>query len=215
MSNPLKLAILISGNGSNLQAIIDAIELGRLNAEIKAVISNNSGAYGLVRATQHNLHTWIIDHQDYDSRDQCDDVLRHYLESINPDFILLAGFMKILSPGIIQAFEHRILNIHPSLLPAYKGLNTYQRALDNAEAQHGVSIHLVTAELDAGPVILQASYLIEIGDRVEDLKKKGLKLEHQLYPQVLGWLADHKLSIEGGQLFYEQALLEQPLHFNP
>ena len=214
MTKPMTLAILISGNGSNLQAIIDAIESGQLNAEIKAVVSNNPEAYGLVRATRHNLHTWMIDDQDYDSRKRYDEVLRHYLESIGPDYIVLAGFMRILSPGFIDAFEHRILNIHPSLLPAYKGLNTYQRALDNAETQHGVSIHLVTAELDAGPIILQASYAVEAGDSAEDLHRKGIQLEHQMYPQVLCWLGDKQLTIKEGQVFYDQALLEQPIQFD-
>ena len=214
MTKPMTLAILISGNGSNLQAIIDAIESGQLNAEIKAVVSNNPEAYGLVRATRHNLHTWMIDDQDYDSRKRYDEVLRHYLESIGPDYIVLAGFMRILSPGFIDAFEHRILNIHPSLLPAYKGLNTYQRALDNAETQHGVSIHLVTAELDAGPIILQASYAVEAGDSAEDLHRKGIQLEHQMYPQVLSWLGDKQLTIKEGQVFYDQALLEQPIQFD-
>ncbi|MBT8435176.1 MAG: phosphoribosylglycinamide formyltransferase [Gammaproteobacteria bacterium] len=214
MTKPITLAILISGNGSNLQAIIDAIETGQLNAEIMAVVSNNPEAYGLVRATRHNLHTWVIDDRDYNSRKHYDDVLRHYLETIGPDYIVLAGFMRILSPGFIDAFEHRILNIHPSLLPAYKGLNTYQRALDNAETRHGVSIHLVTAELDAGPIILQASYDVEAGDRAEDLQRRGIQLEHRMFPQVLSWLADERLTIKEGQVFYDQALLEQPIQFD-
>jgi phosphoribosylglycinamide formyltransferase-1 len=214
MTKPMTLAILISGSGSNLQAIIDAIGSGQLNAEIKAVVSNNPEAYGLVRATRHNLHTWVIDDQDYSSRKRYDEVLRHYLESLGPDYIVLAGFMRILSPGFIDAFEHKILNIHPSLLPAYKGLNTYQRALDNAETQHGVSIHLVTAELDAGPIILQASYAVEAGDSAEDMHRKGIQLEHQMYPQVLSWLSDKQLTITEGQVFYDQALLEQPIQFD-
>jgi phosphoribosylglycinamide formyltransferase-1 len=215
MSKPLQLAILISGNGSNLQAIIDAIELGKLNAQIKVVISNNSAAYGLVRATKHGLNTWVIDHRDFENREQYDTVLQHYLESVAADYIVLAGFMRILGPAIIKAFAHRILNIHPSLLPAYKGLNTHQRALDDGVTQHGVSIHLVTAELDDGPIICQARYPVEAGDRIEDLQTRGYRLEHRMYPQVLGWLSDSKLTIEGGQLFYEQALLEQPISFDP
>ncbi len=214
MSQPLRLAVLISGNGSNLQSIIDAIESGRLNAEIKAVISNNRKAHGLLRATRHGLHTWVLDHREYQDRDHFDKLLQHYLEAIDPDFIVLAGFMRILGPGIVDAFENRILNIHPSLLPAYKGLNTHQRALDNGEQKHGVSIHLVTAKLDDGPVILQASYPIEAGDSAEDLQQKGHRLEHQMYPQVLRWLSDRNLVIEGGKLFYEQALLEEPIQFN-
>jgi phosphoribosylglycinamide formyltransferase-1 len=215
MSQPLRLAILISGNGSNLQSIIDAIELGKLNAQIKAVVSNNNQAYGLVRASKHGLNTWVINHRDFQDREQFDAVLQHYLESVEVDYIVLAGFMRILGPTIIKAFEHRILNIHPSLLPAYKGLNTHQRALDDGAAQHGVSIHLVTAELDDGPIICQAKYPVEAGDHVENLQTRGHRLEHQMYPQVLRWLSDKKLTIEGGQLFYEQALLEQPIAFNP
>ena len=215
MSKPLQLAILISGNGSNLQAIIDAIELGKLNAQIKVVVSNNREAYGLARATKHGLNTWVIDHRDFDNREQYDTVLQHYLESVAADYIVLAGFMRILGPAIIKAFAHRILNIHPSLLPAYKGLNTHQRALDDGATQHGVSIHLVTAELDDGPIICQARYPVEAGDRIEDLQTRGHRLEHRMYPQVLGWLSDSKLTIEGGQLFYEQALLEQPISFDP
>ncbi len=213
MNQPLKLAVLISGNGSNLQSIIDAIESSQLNAEIKAVISNNRQAHGLVRATQHGLHTWLLDHGEYEDRNQFDDVLQHYLEAIAPDYIVLAGFMRILGPGIIQAFENRILNIHPSLLPAYKGLNTHQRVLDNHEKEHGVSIHLVTAKLDDGPIILQASYPINPGDCAEDLQHRGHRLEHQMYPQVLSWLSSGILSIEDGRLYYEKAPLEKPIPF--
>ena len=214
MSQPLKLAVLISGNGSNLQSIIDAIESARLNAEIKAVISNNRQAFGLVRATQHGLHTWVLEQEDYKDRKQFDDVLQHYLEAIDPDYIVLAGFMRILGADFIQAFENRILNIHPSLLPAYKGLDTHQRVLDNNEREHGVSIHLVTAKLDDGPIILQASYPIEPGDRAEDLQHRGHRLEHRMYPQVLSWLSSGSLSIEQGRLYYQQAPLEKPIPFD-
>lgn len=215
MKQPLRLAVLISGNGSNLQAIIDAIEAGRLNAEIKAVISNNNDAYGLVRATKHGLHTWVINHRDFADRERFDAALRHYLESVNPDFIVLAGFMRILGAELIEAFAGRILNIHPSLLPAYKGLNTHQRVLDNNESEHGVSVHLVTAELDAGPVIAQAGFAIEAGDSAEDLQQRGHRLEHEIYPQVLRWLADQDLTIEGGRIFYAKAPLESPIRFQP
>ena len=213
MSRKLKLAVLISGNGSNLQAIIDAIERGRLDAEIKAVISNNREAHGLLRATRHGLHTWVLDHRDYASREQFDQALRHYLQAIDPDYIVLAGFMRILGPGLIDAFANRILNIHPSLLPAYKGLDTHQRALDNGEKQHGVSVHVVTAELDDGPVILQAAYPIEPGDEVSDLQQRGHALEHKMYPQVLQWLSEGKLLIEGGRLIYDRAPLDKPITF--
>ncbi|MCP4876329.1 MAG: phosphoribosylglycinamide formyltransferase [Gammaproteobacteria bacterium] len=214
MSDPLSLAILVSGSGSNLQAIIDAVESGALNADIKVVVSNNHQAYGLVRATRHGIPTWVVNNRDYATREQYDSVLQHYLESVNPDYIVLAGFMRILSPAFINAFKHRIINIHPSLLPDYKGLNTHQRVLDNGEKQHGVSIHLVTSELDAGPIIMQASYPVLPGNSVEELQRTGHQLEHQMYPQVLCWLSDNKLTIDGGQVFYEQSLLEQPIPFN-
>jgi phosphoribosylglycinamide formyltransferase-1 len=215
MSDPLALAILISGSGSNLQAIIDAIECGQLDAEIRTVVSNNPQAYGLQRATKHGLPTRVIDHRDYPEREQYDAMLQQYLQTLAPDYIVLAGYMRILSPAFIDAFEHRILNIHPSLLPAYKGLDTHQRALQNGETRHGVSIHLVTAELDDGPILLQASYPIQANDSVEDLQARGHRLEHQMYPQLLRWISETKLSIDAdGHILYEQTPLEVPLIFD-
>ena len=215
MSKELVLAILISGSGSNLQAIIDAIEAGTLNASIATVVSNNPDAYGLQRAIRHGLPVKVINHRDYAKRELYDDELRRHLQSIAPDFIVLAGYMRILSVGFVRAFEHRILNIHPALLPAYKGLDTHQRALANAEKEHGVSIHLVTAELDDGPVLLQGSYPIESGDSVSDLQAKGHQLEHQMYPAVLRWISENKLIIDGnGQIHHEQTLLEDPLQYS-
>lgn len=214
MSNALRLAVLISGSGSNLQAIIDAIESARLNAKIDTVVSNNPDAYGLQRASKHGIPTTVIDHREFTSRELYDDALHRHLQSVEPDFIVLAGYMRILTPGFVRAFEHRIVNIHPSLLPAYKGLDTHQRALDNAEPQHGVSIHLVTAELDDGPILLQASYPIEAGDSAADLQAKGHRLEHQMYPLLLCWFSEGKLSIDdNGRILYEQTPLDQPIQF--
>jgi len=214
MSNELRLAVLISGSGSNLQAIIDAIESGSLHARIDTVVSNNPDAFGLQRASKHGLPTTVIDHRDFSSRELYDDSLRRHLQSVAPDFIVLAGYMRILSPAFVRAFEHRILNIHPSLLPAYKGLDTHQRALDNAESQHGVSIHLVTAELDDGPILLQGSYPIEAGDSAADLQAKGHRLEHQMYPLLLRWLSEGKLIIDdNGRILYEHTPLDQPVQF--
>jgi phosphoribosylglycinamide formyltransferase-1 len=214
MSNALRLAVLISGSGSNLQAIIDAIESARLNAKIDTVVSSNPDAYGLQRASKHGIPTTVIDHREFTSRELYDDALHRHLQSVAPDFIVLAGYMRILTPGFVRAFEHRIVNIHPSLLPAYKGLDTHQRALDNAEPQHGVSIHLVTAELDDGPILLQASYPIEAGDSAADLQAKGHRLEHQMYPLLLCWFSEGKLSIDdNGRILYEQTPLDQPIQF--
>ena len=214
MSRTLRLAILISGSGSNLQAIIDAIETGTLNARIECVVSNNPEAYGLQRAARHGLPTKVIDHRDYANRQQYDDALRSAIQSIEPDYIVLAGYMRILGSEFVNAFEHRILNIHPALLPDYKGLDTYARALANGETEHGVSIHLVTADLDDGPVLLQASYPIEEGDKVSDLQAKGHYFEHRMYPQLLSWISENKLIIDsGGQIHYEQTQLQEPIRF--
>ncbi len=215
MSEPPRLAILISGNGSNLQSIIDAIEKGFLRASISLVLSNNPDAYGLTRATRHGIATRVLDHHDFANREAFDEALREILDAVSPDLIVLAGFMRILGRAFIDAFPGRILNIHPSLLPAYKGLNTHQRALDNQETRHGVSIHLVTAELDDGPVLLQGSYPIEPGDSAEDLQRKGHRLEHQMYPQLLQWFSDNRIHIDQGTVYFEQQPLKAPILFNP
>lgn len=215
MSKPLRLAVLISGNGSNLQAIIDAIESGRLDAEIRVVVSNDPQAYGLERAASHGIATRVVDNDDFEDRASFDAALQTCIESFAPDYLVLAGFMRILGPSFIDAFTDRILNIHPSLLPDYKGLDTHQRALDNGESRHGVSIHLVNAELDGGPVILQGHYAIEPGDTAADLQRKGHRLEHSMYPRVLYWLANGELRIDEGRIFYQQQVLDAPLVYQP
>ncbi len=213
MNKPLALVVLISGNGSNLQSIIDAIEAGQLNAEIRAVVSNNPDAYGLQRARKQGIACYIQDHRDFSDRDQFDQQLQAYLQTVNPDYIVLAGFMRILGAELVSAFRNRIVNIHPSLLPAYKGLDTHQRALENQETHHGVSIHLVTAELDDGPILLQGRYPIEQDDQVADLQRKGHALEHRMYPRLLSWLSENKLIITESQVLHEQVELEKPLEF--
>ena len=213
MSKTLSLVVLISGNGSNLQSIIDQIELGQLDAKIVAVISNRPDAHGLTRACLHNIPGMILDHADFASREAFDEQLQRLLEPLQPDYILLAGFMRILGSAFIQAYADKILNIHPSLLPAYKGLGTYRRAMEQGESEHGVSIHLVTAQLDDGPVLLQGRYPIEAGDSVEDLQYKGHQLEHRMYPQLLRWLSEGKLKIGGGHIIYGQAELENPIEY--
>mgnify|MGYP001812448778 CR=1 FL=1 len=214
MNGETGLAVLISGSGSNLQAIIDAIEAGELEARICCVVSNNPDAYGLQRAREHGLATAVIDHRDYPDRRQYDAELARQLIEFAPDYIVLAGYMRILGADFVARFPNRILNIHPSLLPAYKGLDTHRRALADGESCHGVSIHLVTAELDDGPILAQGSYPIEDGDSVADLVARGHRLEHRMYPQVLGWIATGKLIIEpDGRILYEQTPLDVPLQF--
>lgn len=213
MTKTINLVVIISGNGSNLQSIIDAIESGRLNARIAAVISNNADAYGLTRAKRHDIETSVIDHRRFDSREAFDQQLLQTVNQYQPDYILLAGFMRILGSDFIQAYRHKILNIHPSLLPQYKGLNTYQRAMENNEPEHGVSIHLVTAELDDGPILLQGRYPIESGDSVEGLRSKGHALEHRMYPAILQWLGSGDLQINGDSIVYRNQTVHEAIEF--
>jgi len=207
------IVVLISGNGSNLQSIIDAIESGQLNASISAVISNNPDAYGLSRAKKHAIETCVIDHRQFATRDAFDQELLLCTQSYDSDYIVLAGFMRILGSSFIQANKNKILNIHPSLLPFYKGLNTYQRALDNGESEHGVSIHIVTADLDDGPVLMQGRYPIEEADGPADLTRKGQGLEYQMYPKLLQLISECRLEISEQSILFDQQLMQQPIIF--
>ncbi|MFT5663289.1 MAG: phosphoribosylglycinamide formyltransferase-1 [Gammaproteobacteria bacterium] len=209
----LSIVVLISGNGGNLQSIIDAIETGQVNAQIAAVISNNPDAYGLQRASIHGIDQRIVNHRNFASREDFDQALTQCLDQLNPDIIVLAGFMRILGSALIQAYPRKILNIHPSLLPNYKGLNTYQRAIDNQEQEHGVSIHIVTPELDDGPVIVRGRYPILADDTVSELQCKGHRLEHKMYPQILRWLGQGSLQIFSDSIIFQDQLLERPIEF--
>ena len=209
--NKLSLVVLISGSGSNLQAIIDAIENGQLQAEIKAVISNRPQAYGLVRAQQHGIPAISMDHRQFASREQFDQQLQLEIDALQPDIIVLAGYMRILTGGFIDHFFPRMLNIHPSLLPKYQGLHTHQRALDNKDRMHGVSIHIVTAELDSGPVILQGQFEISAQDDCDSLQQKAHTLEHRMYPLVLSWLHQQRLQLTTDLPVFDHETLRHPL----
>ena len=209
----LSLVVLISGSGSNLQAIIDAIDSQQLNAQISAVISNRPDAYGLTRARQHDIPAISLDHKQYDSRELFDQQLQREIESLKPDIIVLAGYMRILTTAFINAFSPTILNIHPSLLPKYQGLHTHQRALDNNDSEHGVSIHIVTPELDSGPVIVQGKFAIEKEDSSDSLQQKAHQLEHQMYPLVLNWLSNQRLKLNSGLPLFDEKPLQTPLSF--
>ncbi len=213
-SPPLSLVVLISGSGSNLQAIIDAIDAGELNASIKAVISNRPDAFGLQRALKHGIEAVALDHKAFAEREAFDERLRDEIDRHAPDVIVLAGYMRILSEPFIRHFAPRMLNIHPSLLPLYPGLHTHQRALDNGDSKHGISIHVVTPELDAGPVILQGHFPIESGDDAQALQQKGHALEHKMYPLVLKWLGEKRLELTKGQPVFDAQPLSQPISFN-
>ena len=190
-----QLAVLISGSGTNLQAIMDAQKAGTLDAEIAVVFSNRANAAGLERAAQAGIPTASLDHRDYLDREQFDQAMIEVLTPYAPDTVVLAGFMRILSAVFVRHYAGRLINIHPSLLPKYRGLNTHARALEAGDSEHGCSIHFVTEELDGGPLIAQAPIAVHANDTVDSLSKRVQQREHLLYPQVLQWRAQARLEL--------------------
>lgn len=179
------IVILISGRGSNMQSIVTAAKAEQWPARIAAVISNRADAEGLIFAQQHGIPTAVVISKNYPVREQFDAALQEKIEQYSPDLIVLAGFMRILTPEFVQFYQGRMLNIHPSLLPAFKGLHTHQRALEAGVKEHGASVHFVTAELDHGPILDQAKIAVLPGDTEESLAKRVLEQEHILYPRVI------------------------------
>ena len=211
----LPLVILISGSGSNLQAIIDAC-VNDLAIEIRAVISNRPHVHGLQRAEQSGIVTQVLDHREFADRQQYDAALRSLIDSFQPGLVVLAGFMRILTPEFVHHYAGRMMNIHPSLLPKFRGLHTHQRALDAGEDLHGASVHFVTEELDGGPLIVQAQLDVLPYEDAEQLAARVLKLEHQIYPLAIRWFADGRLRLDGqGTLLFDGAKRAQPLIFRP
>ena len=193
------IVVLISGNGSNLQAIIDSCTNGIIkNSRIAAVISNKADAYGLQRAQLANIEAVSIAATNYANRQDYDQVLIEKINAYQPDVIVLAGFMRILSADFVNHYQGRMLNIHPSLLPKYTGLNTHQRAIDAGDTEHGTSVHFVTEELDGGPIILQAKVPIFTTDSVDDVIERVQRQEHNIYPLVIQWLLTQRLSMQNG-----------------
>ena len=190
-----RIVVLISGSGTNLQAIIDASQADDYPGSIVGVVSNKSDAYGLTRAENANIATIALSHKDFDSRERYDQALIAEIDKLSPDVIVLAGFMRILSPAFVKHYQGKLLNIHPSLLPKYQGLNTHQRAIDAGDKVHGVSVHFVTEELDGGPVILQAKVPVFEGDSSDDLAARVHEQEHRIYPLVVKWLCEKRLSM--------------------
>jgi phosphoribosylglycinamide formyltransferase 1 len=212
---PLSLVVLISGRGSNLQAILDAIQAGKLRTSVKAVISTRADASGLVNAQRANIDTLALDPGDYPVREDYDRALQGLIDGFQPDLVALAGFMRILTPGFVQHYRGRLINIHPSLLPALRGLNTHQRALDRGLREHGASVHFVTEELDGGPVIIQVRVPVLAGDTAKSLAARVLSQEHRLYVEALHLLAEKRVYWDGQQLMYNQQPLHQPLLMDP
>lgn len=209
--SPLRVVVLISGNGSNLQALIDRQHQPGCAYQIVKVISNKADAFGLERAKQHLIEIDTIPHQNFDGREAFEQALIHSIDQAQPGLVVLAGFMRILTPLFTQHYLGRMLNIHPSLLPKYPGLDTHQRALEAGDKQHGLSIHFVTDELDGGPVILQASTQIQTNDTIDSLKAKIHRLEHQAYPLAVNLFAQGKLVYKNHQAWFSDQSLTDPL----
>ena len=195
----LSFAVFISGNGSNLQAIIDATSNGLIDGQICCVLSNKKEAYGLARAKKANIPTVVIEHLNYENREEFDNALLQSLQKYNPDLIVLAGFMRILTPVFIKPYLGKLINIHPSLLPKYPGLNTHQKVIDNKDTEHGVTVHFVDENLDGGPICAQSTMKVE-SDDIETLEKRIHELEHELYPKVIQDFAKGNLELQIGKL---------------
>ena len=204
-----RLVVLISGSGSNLQALIDACNSKALNAEIVAVFSNKADAYGLLRAQQAGIPALALSPAEFSSRDDFDAALQAQIDEYQPDLLILAGYMRILTPAFVRHYHGRMLNIHPSLLPKYPGLHTHRKALENGDAEHGTSVHFVTEELDGGPVILQARIAVLPDDTEDTLTARIQQEEHRIYPQVVNWFVQGRLALISGReiIFSQYALI--------
>ncbi|MEG0170539.1 MAG: phosphoribosylglycinamide formyltransferase [Acinetobacter sp.] len=205
----MRIAVLVSGNGSNLQALIDA----NLSGQIIGVLSNKANAYALQRAEKANIATAVISHKDYPDRESFDDAMHQQLLAWEVDLVILAGFMRILTPNFVSKWQGKMLNIHPSLLPVYKGINTHQRVLNTGDRLHGCTVHFVTAELDAGQSIAQSAIQVSLHDTVDSLAQRVHKLEHFIYPQVAEWLCNGQLTWTNGQAYFNKKPLERPIQF--
>lgn len=217
----LRLVVLLSGSGSNLQAILDAcgqspaaLPVTPIAACVVGVLSNKADAFGLTRAQQAGVDTAVLAHGNFPDRDSFDAAMANIIDAWQPDVIVLAGFMRILSTGFVTRYSGRLLNIHPSLLPKYKGLHTHQRALDAGDSEHGCSVHFVTPELDGGPVIAQAVVGVKADDTAESLATRVHVAEHGLYPAVLGWLAKQRLSLQQSQVMLDGTPLLAPYRYS-
>ena len=207
----LPIAILISGRGSNMRVIAERAAAGTLPVDVRVVISDQPAAEGLQTAVALNIATRVLVPREFADRPSYDRALVQLLEQYQPQLIVLAGFMRILTPHFIGAFANRILNVHPSLLPKYRGLHTHRRALEAGEALHGVSVHFVTEELDGGPVVLQAEVPVLPGDSEKTLSARVQQAEHRIYSQAIDWFARGRLLLQDGRAWLDGRPLEGPL----
>lgn len=209
----LSAAVLISGGGSNLQAFIDEVASGQLDLELAVVLSNQPDAFGLERARRAGIETVCIRHQDFSGRALFDAALVDCLDRYQPGLIILAGFMRILTGAFVNHFSGRVLNIHPSLLPKFPGLDTHQRAIDAGEKWHGCTVHFVTEDLDGGPAIIQGRVPVMPDDSAEVLAARVLEVEHQIYPEAARMFASGRLECRDGSAWLDGERLDEPLQY--
>lgn len=209
----IRFAVLASGTGSNFQALIDAVQQGRIQAELVGIISNNPDAYALQRAKQAGIRQQVIDHRLFADRELFEAEMIQVLQNWQVDVILMAGFMRVLTANFVNRFSGQLINIHPSLLPAYKGLNTYARVLDTGDRLHGCTVHFVTPELDSGAAIAQSVMQVTPHDTLDSLKAKTHALEHELYPRIMGWIAAGRVALLGNQAYLDGQALVEPVRF--
>jgi phosphoribosylglycinamide formyltransferase-1 len=208
LSDRPQIAVLISGSGSNLQAILDACISNSINADLCLVLSNREDAFGLERAKKASVPTLVLDHFQYQSREDYDTALVSALSPYKPDLVILAGFMRILTPIFTESFAGKLVNIHPSLLPKYPGLNTHQRALEAGDTYQGATVHFITHELDGGPPILQGRVKIRSSDTAESLAARILtEVEHKIYPLAVQWLVQNRVEMRDGGAWMDGELL--------
>ncbi len=215
MARKIPLGILISGNGSNFQAIIDAIEKKRLDAEVRVVVSNREGAYGLVRAQKHGVPTEIVDHRKFPSREAFDQHLIERFKDRQVELVVLAGFMRLLSADFVHAFSNRIMNIHPALLPAFPGLHVQRQAVEAGVRFSGCTVHFVNEECDQGPIIIQAVVPVFPDDSEESLSARILKEEHRIYPKAIQLYSEGRLHVAGQRVLVDGLEKEEQVMVHP
>ena len=218
MARQVPIGVLVSGSGTNLQAIIDEIAAKRLDAKIEVVLSNKADAYGLVRAKNHGIATEVLDHKQFPSREAYDQAVVDLLRARDVELVVLAGFMRLLSPVFVKAYSNRIMNIHPALLPSFPGLHVQKKAVEHGVRFSGCTVHFVNEECDEGPIIIQAVVPVFPDDTDETLAARILKQEHRIYPRAIQLYAEGKLRVEGRRVLVDglakddsQVLFQPPL----
>jgi len=206
---PSRIVVLISGSGSNMQAIAESCAKNEINGDIVAVISNRPDVLGLERAEQFDIPTQVVDHKEYATREEFDVHLMRAIDEYSPDLVVMAGFMRIVTPDFVRRYRGRLLDIHPSLLPKYKGLHTHKRALEAGDDEHGVTVHFVTEDLDGGPNAIQAVVKVLDDDNEVSLQKRVQTQEHVIYPIAVKWFVEGRLSMHKGDVYLDDQILPE------